>query len=289
MTKLDLQFDREVVAPKLAATIVILRDIEEGGLDGFRVLCVRRSAGSAFLGGALVFPGGKVSADDGDALHEPNQAWRTAACRETLEEAAIALFRGAPHPITHEEAVLYQRELSSGVSYKDLLARLGVLPDLGALVPLSRWVTPVSEPRRFDTMFYLVAAPAGQLGQNDALETDASMWATPREILAAFARGEVALVPPTHRTLELLADFRSAEEAMNAARRAGEDALDPICPELVKQSDSRGDTLALVLPGDPAHSIREARIPGLSRYVLRGEQWLPEEAPSERDPARAFP
>lgn len=277
MTKLDLSFDRKPTTPFLAATVIILRDAQAN--DGcFEVLCVKRSAGSSFLGGAIVFPGGKVSGDDGDATREPDEAWRTAACRETLEEAAIALFEDKS--VSHDEAVALQQELDAGGSYRAILTRLRVRPHLGALVPLSRWVTPESEPKRFDTMFYLVRAPEGQLGRNDARETDASFWAAPKEVLASFERGEVALFPPTHRTLELLATFDSAAAAIESSKSAGESALLPICPELVKQ----GDTLALTLPGDPAHSIREPRIAGLSRYVLRGEKWLPEEAPQGEPP-----
>jgi hypothetical protein len=56
--------------------------------------------------------------------------------------------------------------------------------------------------------------------------------------------------------------------------------LDPVCPRLVKHADPRGETMALVLPGDPEHDLREQRVPGPSRYVLRGERWLSENPPS---------
>lgn len=36
-----------------------------------------------------------------------------------------------------------------------------------------------------------------------------------------------------------------------------------------------GDTVAIVLPGDPEHDVRESRVPGPSRFVKRGDQWLP--------------
>ena len=38
--------------------------------------------------------------------------------------------------------------------------------------------------------------------------------------------------------------------------------------------------MALVLPGDPEHEIREVRSPGKSRYVLRGDRFVPEDAPA---------
>jgi hypothetical protein len=56
-------------------------------------------------------------------------------------------------------------------------------------------------------------------------------------------------------------------------------SLDPICPKLVRHVDARGETMALVLPGDPEHDVGEARAPGASRYVLRSDRWLPEPVP----------
>jgi hypothetical protein len=145
--------------------------------------------------------------------------------------------------------------------------------DLARLVPFARWTTPAQGSRRFDTRFYLAEAPAGQTALHDAHETTSAFWAAPAAVLDRFTRREVALFPPTHRSLELLAEVRSVADAIEIAERA---CLEVICPELVAQ----GDTLALVLPGDPEHGVREARVPGRSRYVLRAEQWLPEHAPT---------
>jgi hypothetical protein len=60
---------------------------------------------------------------------------------------------------------------------------------------------------------------------------------------------------------------------------AASSCLDPICPRAVEQHDARGETMALVLPGDPEHTVREARVPGASRYVLRGDRWSAENPP----------
>jgi hypothetical protein len=37
--------------------------------------------------------------------------------------------------------------------------------------------------------------------------------------------------------------------------------------------------MAIVLPGDPEHDLPEPRVPGRSRFVLRQDRWLPEDAP----------
>jgi hypothetical protein len=45
--------------------------------------------------------------------------------------------------------------------------------------------------------------------------------------------------------------------------------------------------MALVLPGDPAHDVRESRVPGKSRYVLRDGHFVPEDAPAGAGPREA--
>jgi hypothetical protein len=229
---LDLDPAREGPAPRDAATLVVVRD----GPDALELFCVERNQKSRFLGGAIVFPGGRVEdADLGDAwrglVNDPDAALRgfgVDACRETL--------------------------------------------DLRALVPLSRWITPKVENRRFDARFFVARAPTGQRGAHDNSETMASFWASPASILARFEKSEIQLAPPTHRTLMQLAGCKTVEDALLVACSA---SMEPVCPELVKH----GETLALTLQGDPQHSVREARIMGPSRYVLRGAHWRPEPAP----------
>src|SRR6478672_243579 len=95
--------------PRPAATVVVLRDSSAGP----EVFMVRRHEGTAFMGGAHVFPGGRVDAADGDADagwcdgidHAIGQlrgmppaealAYHVAAARELFEEAGVLLAR---HP-----------------------------------------------------------------------------------------------------------------------------------------------------------------------------------------------
>jgi 8-oxo-dGTP pyrophosphatase MutT (NUDIX family) len=71
-----------VTEPRQAASIVVLRDSEEGP----EVLLVQRNPEQRFMGGAWVFPGGAVHADDADHA--------AAAVRELEEEAGVALPSG---------------------------------------------------------------------------------------------------------------------------------------------------------------------------------------------------
>ncbi len=275
---LDLDPNRDGPAPKDAATLVLLRPLARTSEPGFEVFCVERNKKSRFLGGAIVFPGGRLEDSDRDAawndlVTEPRdsnvlRAHGVAACRESLEEAALLL---VDRPVADADVLaLREKQAADTGALRAFLADRGLRLDLGALHPLSHWVTPKVESRRYDTRFYLAVAPPGQTGAHDMSETMASFWASPREVLARFDRAEIQLAPPTHRTLSLLAEHESAEAALRATEGA---RLDPICPELVPYDG----TVALVLPGDPDHSVGERRIAGSSRYVLRDERWRAED------------
>jgi 8-oxo-dGTP pyrophosphatase MutT (NUDIX family) len=281
---LDFDFDRKAVEPKDAATLVLVRPSH----DAIEIFFVERHTKSAFMGGALVFPGGKVDATDSDpgwlacttpprpqAFAEDEaraRSFAVAACREALEEATILPLSGKT--LTFDELVLLRKRIAE--KQTSLLTHLlehRLTMDLGSLHPLARWVTPVQEGRRFDARFFLAVAPEGQRGSHDDHETTASFWSTPERVLARFDLGEVQLAPPTHRTLEVLSKARTVDEAVGIAARADKE---PICPRLVRHLAAEGETLALVLPGDPEHEVREPRVPGASRFVLRGERWSPQ-------------
>jgi 8-oxo-dGTP pyrophosphatase MutT (NUDIX family) len=280
-----LEFDtsREPVTPKDAATLILLR----ASPKGMEVFCVERNRKLKFMGGAIVFPGGKL-----DETHDRDPAWNdragtpdarglgfapdgaalralaVAACRESLEEAAILPVRDGT--ITQKELLELRASLRDHPrAMLETLERKSLMLDLGALHPFARWITPAAETRRFDARFFLAIAPEGQSGAHDESETMASFWAAPSDVLERFDKNEVQLAPPTHRTLEILAAAKTPDGAIAAAKSA---SLEPICPKLVQH----GDTLALVLPGDREHDIKEPRVAGASRFVLRGERWRPE-------------
>lgn len=283
--------DTPPVVPRDASTLVLVRP----GAAGMEVLCVERNQNVHFMGGAIVFPGGKLeAARDGDpawarlstAPRERGlgfaadpaalRSLAVAACRESLEEAAILPIAGGT--LGPSELVLLRAATTARPeALREALEARGLLLDLAALHPLGHWVTPEAETRRFDARFFLARAPEGQPGAHDAGEIVSSFWSAPAAVLARFDASEVQLAPPTHRMLSVLAAAATVEGALDAAERA---CLAPICPKLVRHVDAQGDTLALALPGDPEHAVGEARVAGPSRYVLRGERWRPGTAPS---------
>lgn len=276
-----LNFDpnQAPVEPRDAATVIVLRD----AAVGLEVFCVRRHARSAFLGGAVVFPGGKL--DDSDqapgwaeqttGLHpravelaeDAGQALPLAVCggRETLEEAGLI---AALPPLDGAAA---ERLRAPGNAAQSLLQRLceaELRLDTGSLIPFAHWITPALESRRFDARFFLLRAPEGQPGRHDERETVSSLWTSPAKVLAAARAGDVFLAPPTLRCLELLCPLTSVDQAIALA---GEQTLRPICPVFALP-----DPLTLVIPGDPLHEIPERRVAGPTRFVLRGTSFVSE-------------
>jgi hypothetical protein len=113
--------------------------------------------------------------------------------------------------------------------------------DAGALHLFSHWITPAASPRRYDTWFFVAAAPEGHAYLHDDCETVASVWTRPKDALAAAERGELDIIFPTMRNLEQLARFATAGELL--------DAVSASEPRVV--ADSGG--ARILLPGDPGY------------------------------------
>jgi len=260
--------------------------VADGPLE---VFCVKRHNKSGFLGGAVVFPGGKLDAADHDEswtartteIHPRAAGFAVAAtsartlgvaaARETLEEAGIVpTVPGVDAAVAEAmRAELTRADVPrpSGGTLAAALEGRSLRLALGSLVPLSRWVTPAAEQRRFDARFFLMALPSGQIGRHDEHETTQSFWASPSRLLERFAASEIMLAPPTLRLLELLASAANVAEAMELASRQ---LLDPICPEF----HMVGDVPTLTLPGDPLHSVDALRIDGKTRFVLQDGKFV---------------
>lgn len=184
---------------------------------GLEVLLVRRGRSAPFMADAHVFPGGRV--DDADGPMGDEMAARRCALRELREEVRL------------------------------------VATDPSALVPFSHWITPAVEPRRFDTRFFLLALPAGQVPSLDEKELVDLIWLAPAQALARFAQGALKLPPPTLCNLEDL-----AAEALRAGGGPGcvhrvlaacaSRRPEPVLPKLVSNPDGG---LAVVLPWDPSY------------------------------------
>lgn len=271
--------------PRPAATVVLLRDVVQGSErsdrseHGIELFLVQRHRSIGFMGGMHVFPGGKVAAGDalavlGARVVDPQQAqahaWgddvdrdaafarAVAAIRETYEEAGI-LFCTRPLPPSSHEA---RARLLAGEPFANVIDTLAVQLQLGLLHPFSRWITPESEPVRFDTSFFLTRVPADQNAEHDRGEAIDALWTSPQAALAAMTNGSLRLAPPTLRTLEQLADFASVDAALRFAASRPPPRIMPIIA-----ATPEGE-LVIYYPGDPEHPVRERAFPGPTRHVL---------------------
>ncbi len=233
-----------VLPAKPAATVMLLRDADT--TEGIEVFMLRRTKAAAFAGGMYVFPGGKVEEADGDG----DDAYTIAAIRECYEEAGVLLATDADgcmiadgHP-----ALLHRQAVYDGtLSLTQLCADHDLTPALDDLVWISHWITPVGEsPRRFDTRFFVAAAPPSQLSRHDDNETIASTWLGPKEALGRHERRELTMMPPTIKNLEFVAQHRTSAEVMQAARALERPTA--ILPKL--RLDAAGRMTGISMPTD---------------------------------------
>ena len=193
-----------------AATLVVMRPAAAGGPP--ELLMVTRPAAMAFAGGAMVFPGGRVDPADREIDPASADGFRIAAIRETLEEAGIPIGL-SPLP-TPTLSLSLQDALHDGADFASLLAEHHIGFDLAALVPFARWQPAFHQARRFDTMFFLAEASAGDWTPHPQPgECDAAQWLSASAVLEQIAAGTATAIYPTLRNLERLAQFASFEEA----------------------------------------------------------------------------
>ena len=195
---------------------------------------VERHREIEFASGALVFPGGKVDAEDSDpgwaeraaaAPPPPGRALYVAAGRETFEEAGLMLarYRGAEEIVDANAAdrlvsAHRLRLLKSETTFLDIVRGEDLVLAADLMLPFAHWITPERVPKRFDTHFFLVAAPVSQLGAHDGAESVEGLWIAPQQALAEAQAGARTLVFATRMNLARLARYRTVAEAVAATR-----------------------------------------------------------------------
>jgi len=207
-----------VVSPRLAASLILIRD----GSEGVEVLMVERAAAASYAAGKFVFPGGAVDAADSDYAG-PEASLRVAAIRETLEECGLLL--AAAEPV----------ELSHASDFASLVAA-GCVLDIHSLIPFAHWITPLHAPKRFDTHFFLTRAPMNQTPAADLREVVSAVWLQPGQVVAAAEAAELNLMMATYMNLRWLARHRTVANALDAARGR---SIVTVCPEPIESSDGR--------------------------------------------------
>lgn len=285
-----MELNSEVVTapPRAAATVVMLRNSDDGAA-GIEVFLLRRHALSDVLGGAYVFPGGKVDPSDAQldmeahldqplhvlhaGLNEPDIAPLTAASlyvaamREAFEESGILFAQGA----SAEHAAQATSLLREGHTFDAVLAQMALRLESRNVLPWSRWITPKVPSvmnKRFDTRFFVSAVPPHQIARHDNHETTESVWLRPRTALAQYWQGQIELAPPQIMSLVQLARHASVQSVLQAARSRRPPVIEP---EPFEHEGSR----VICYPGDERHSVRTRAFPGPTRLVYRNKRFEP--------------
>lgn len=284
-----MELNTEIITtpPADAATVVLLRDTA----DGLQVLLLRRHQASNVLGGAYVFPGGKLDVADqhpeilsrlsqgSDHLHErlaepelPHAkagGLFVAAMREAFEECRVLLGQAENG---NADLSALQASLESGQSWSQALQAHALTLQTEALVPWTRWITPKQASvtnKRFDTRFFITQVPADQTARHDEHETTETLWIGPREALLRYWNREIELAPPQIMSLVHLSRHANAQSALAEARNRKPPVVQP---EPFEQDGIR----TICYPGDPRHSMTEPAFPGPSRLMFKNKRFEPE-------------
>jgi 8-oxo-dGTP pyrophosphatase MutT (NUDIX family) len=253
--------------PRPAATVTLVRDTPQG----FEVLMMQRNFQSVFVPGAYVFPGGAVdSADSSSEIAElcigmddaqasqklgiasGGLAYWVAAIRESFEEAGILLACNARGEIvTLDDSVRAERfhAYRSRVEHgehplSDMLKDEGLRLPLQQMTYFSHWITPPTAPRRYDTRFFIAAAPAAQQSLHDNRETIDHVWIRPAQALDQYRQNQFEMRTPTVHTLKLFAEHDNVASLIQRMQALGD------VPVMAPRINADGRR---VLPGDPEY------------------------------------
>jgi len=292
-----------------ATTIILVRDENP---EEFEVYLLKRHEKSSFMAGNYVYPGGRIDPND-QSLEicpytrgvSPEEAMRilttglspeeslacwTSAIRELFEEAGVIfgcnrggdlLSLGDSEEKKRYDG--YRKEVQKGsMTLCEVAQREQILIALDQLHYYARWITPEARPQRFDTYFFIARHPRGQEATPDQKETTVGIWITPAQALKENLAGEVALSPPTLKTIEDLSRYRTLDEVFRSLKNR---VIQPILPHLTKVSNET----AILFPWDPEYErFKRGEIPNpvdhgkpseltdnTTRVILRNGRWLP--------------
>ncbi|WP_139979211.1 NUDIX hydrolase [Nocardioides litoris] len=268
---------REPVSPRDAATVVLVRPGPDGtgGSDGPEAYYLRRQLSMDFAAGMAVFPGGGVDPRDFDTEvawagpapsawaarlgcdEETARALVCAAVRETFEESGVLLAGPSEHEVvadtTAEDWEADRVALESRtLSLSDFLVRRGLVLRTDLLGVWDAWLTPVFEPKRYRTWFFVATLPEGQRTRDVSSESSSVLWLATGEAADRADRGELAMMPPTYLTSMEVASFVTPEAVLAEAATRSVEMFTPTVEPL-------GDGFTLSMPDRLRPLVAERR------------------------------
>jgi len=192
---------------------------------------LKRNKALLFAGGLWVFPGGAIDPEDLEAAGGNEKgASRIAAAREAQEES-------------------------------------GLQPCLDDMLQLSHWTTPVVEPKRFSTWFYVAPVACDGDVVIDGSEIHDSSWISIKDAVAGHESGELGMFPPTYLTLMSLLPYNTVADLLS-----GE--ADTVPPDVLPVMAMADNEMVLMLRGDAGYVTGDASVQGpRHRATLRDGYW----------------
>ncbi len=264
---------REPVEPRNAATVIVLRS----GDAGPEAYYLRRQVSMDFAAGMAVFPGGGVDPRDFDAQvgwagpdpaawaerlgcdEETARALVCAAVRETFEESGVLLAGVSDGDVVADttaedweadRVALETRELAM----TDFLNRRGLVLRTDLLGVWDAWLTPVFEPKRYRTWFFVAELPPGQVTRDVSSESSSVHWLPARLAADRADAGELAMMPPTYLTSMEVGTYADPAAVLAAARERSVQMFTPTVEPL-------GDGWTLSMPDRLRPLVGERRQP----------------------------
>ena len=219
---------------RAAASLLLGRD----GANGPELFLLARSRASTFASGALVYPGGAVDdadrnpelrahAQGAEGLEDDALSFRIAAIREAFEECGLLLARarGSSKLIGRERIDAIRLRFAGALADHSLdMLEIAKGEDLvlacDHLVPFAHWITPETQPKRFDTHFFLAAAPPDQEARHDGHGSTDSVWIAPHALVEAADAGEWYVMFPTRLNAQKFGRSATVADAIAAAGKA---------------------------------------------------------------------
>ena len=244
---------RTPAEPRDAATVVLVRP----GAAGIELYLLRRQVSMEFAGGMCVFPGGGVDPRDFDhtvAWAGPSPAeWAErlgtdeakaralvcAAVRETFEESGVLLAGESADSVVADttgadweadRAALESRELA----LTEFLDRRGLVLRTDLLGAWAGWLTPVFEPKRYRTWFFVAELPEGQRTRDVSSESDQVVWLPAAEAVERAEARDILMLPPTYITSLDVARYADPHAVIDAA---ADRRIEMFCPAVVEDED----------------------------------------------------
>lgn len=261
------QEDPKPVAPRLAATVMLVRDSAPGQTpyrieDGIypedfprgqelEVFMMRRVKTMEFVPDAVVFPGGRVDERDANPALPwcgPTPAeWAgflgcaeddarrivVAAAREVFEECGVLLAGPSSEEIVQDlsdPSFSDDRKalVAHELSFAEMLIRRDLVLRTDLLGLISNWCTPEFEPKRYDTFFFSALMPEGQVADDESSEARIADWVTPAYAVREADAGRWMVLMPTLYNLTAIASAKDAEEFVSSRRKLSQIMSRPV-------------------------------------------------------------